>query len=348
MKPNVTCPDGGNFVANDRAQRAHGRSAPRQRLNRRGLGRGRIAALTLFLSASGVAAGAACMPAPAADPPPSRIDVRWEPDLPVQGRLFQVVVDADRPDALVEIRAELSGERLHFRPLENGRFVALAASPVDATGELILPVVARWEDGARDSVTMAVPIQEGEYRHERLTVAPQFGTQPDSALQERMRRESARAREVSRLSHSTPRLWDGQVIHPRPTRITSGFGHGREYNGEVTGRHMGTDFAGGVGAPIHAPARGIVALVDDFFLGGGVIYIDHGAGLVTAYLHLSEKLVEEGDMVEPGQLIGRVGATGRVTGPHLHWIVRYGNITVDPLSLFDVMERARAEAGAAP
>jgi murein DD-endopeptidase MepM/ murein hydrolase activator NlpD len=95
---------------------------------------------------------------------------------------------------------------------------------------------------------------------------------------------------------------------------------------------------------VHAPARGVVALVDEFFLGGGVIYIDHGAGLVTAYLHLSEQLVSEGDLVEPGQLIGRVGATGRVTGPHLHWIVRYGTITVDPLSLLEVMDRASAGA----
>jgi murein DD-endopeptidase MepM/ murein hydrolase activator NlpD len=107
----------------------------------------------------------------------------------------------------------------------------------------------------------------------------------------------------------------------------------------VTSRHMGTDFAGGVGAPIHAPARGVVALVDEFFLGGNVIYLDHGEGLVTAYLHLSEPLVAVGDTVSAGDLIGRVGATGRVTGPHLHWIVRYGTVTVDPLSFLEVTAR---------
>src|SRR5690606_17129925 len=101
-------------------------------------------------------------------------------------------------------------------------------------------------------------------------------------------------------------------------------------------RHTGADFRGGVGAPVHAPARGVVALVDDFYLGGGVIYIDHGAGLVTAYLHLSAKEVSEGDVVEPGQLIGRVGATGRVTGPHLSWYVRYGGHSVDPVSLLNL------------
>jgi murein DD-endopeptidase MepM/ murein hydrolase activator NlpD len=296
---------------------------------------GGIPWLMVLLAAAGACGPAPDVPEEPATPPP-RIDVSWQPDQPVQGRLFRVVVDAERYQDLVEIRAELAEQPLHFQDQGSGRFVALAASPVDATGELVLPVVARWSDGATDSVAMAVPIAEGEYRHERLTVAPQFGSPPDSATQARIRQEGERAREVSRQSHHTPRLWDGEAVHPRPSRITSGFGHGREYNGQITGRHMGTDFAGAVGAPVHAPARGVVALVDDFFLGGGVIYIDHGAGLVTGYLHLSEQLVEEGEVVEPGQLIGRVGATGRVTGPHLHWIVRYGTITVDPLSLFDV------------
>jgi murein DD-endopeptidase MepM/ murein hydrolase activator NlpD len=299
---------------------------------------GRVRALAIL----GVAVVAACAPTAEAQAP--RIEVSWVPDQPVQGRLVEVMVAAEQPHDLRDIRAELAGQPLHFREVAPGRYAALAATPIDTVGELTLPVVARWHTGAADSVSMAVPVREGEYRHERLTVAPRFGTPPDSALQERMRRESRRAREVSRMSHSTPRLWDGEFVHPRPSRITSGFGHGREYNGQITGRHMGTDFAGAVGAPVHAPARGVVALVDEFFLGGGVIYIDHGAGLVTAYLHLSEQLVSEGDLVEPGQLIGRVGATGRVTGPHLHWIVRYGTITVDPLSLLEVMDRASAGA----
>lgn len=281
-----------------------------------------------------IAAGALGGPAAA-----QRLEVSWEPDQPVQGRLFQVVVDATRWEDLVEIHAVLAGQPLHFRVREPGRYVALAAAPIDASGELIMPVVGRWIDGSRDSLAMAVPIREGDYRMERLTVGPRFGTPPDSALQERMRRESALARAVSERSHQTPRLWHGPVVHPRPSRITSGFGHGREFNGQVTSRHMGTDFAGGVGAPIHAPARGVVALVDEFFLGGNVIYLDHGEGLVTAYLHLSEQLVAVGDTVSAGDLIGRVGATGRVTGPHLHWIVRYGTVTVDPLSFLEVTAR---------
>jgi murein DD-endopeptidase MepM/ murein hydrolase activator NlpD len=153
-------------------------------------------------------------------------------------------------------------------------------------------------------------------------------------------------RAVSDGSHDTPRMWEPPILAPRDSRITSGFGHGRMFNDEVQSRHTGTDFAGAVGAPVRAPARGVVALVDDFYLGGGVIYLDHGAGLVTAYLHLSAKDVAEGDVVERGDVIGRVGATGRVTGPHLHWIVRYGRHTVDGLSLLGYPE-ALAPAAAA-
>jgi murein DD-endopeptidase MepM/ murein hydrolase activator NlpD len=168
---------------------------------------------------------------------------------------------------------------------------------------------------------------------QRLSVAPEFGQPPSPEIQRRIDEEAARAFEVSRLSHNTPRMWEPPFIAPRESRITSGFGHGRTFNGQVQSRHTGTDFAGAVGTPVVAPARGRVALTGDFYLGGGVIYIDHGAGLVTAYLHLSEKLVTAGDIVEPGQTIGRVGATGRVTGPHLHWIVRYGPHSVDGLTL---------------
>jgi murein DD-endopeptidase MepM/ murein hydrolase activator NlpD len=84
---------------------------------------------------------------------------------------------------------------------------------------------------------------------------------------------------------------------------------------------------------VRAANRGIVALVDNFFLAGNVVYVDHGGGLVTAYFHLSKTLVSVGDTVSRGKVIGLVGATGRVTGPHLHWAARYGTTTVNPLDL---------------
>jgi murein DD-endopeptidase MepM/ murein hydrolase activator NlpD len=88
-----------------------------------------------------------------------------------------------------------------------------------------------------------------------------------------------------------------------------------------------------------AAARGVVELTGQFELAGNNVYINHGAGLVTAYFHLSEQLVSVGDTVDVGTPIGRVGATGRVTGPHLHWVVRYGHTSVDPRSLIAISER---------
>ena len=142
-----------------------------------------------------------------------RVDVRWEPDFPVQGRLFRVVVNADMAETLESLRAELAGQPLHFSERSPGEFVALAATPIESEGELLMPVVATWTDGSTDSLTMAVPVRGGEYRLERLTVGPRYGTPPDSALQERMRREAALAREVSERSHFTPRMWES-VVHP--------------------------------------------------------------------------------------------------------------------------------------
>jgi murein DD-endopeptidase MepM/ murein hydrolase activator NlpD len=180
-------------------------------------------------------------------------------------------------------------------------------------------------------------------------VAPGFGREPDSALAARIRRESERARQVAELSHATQGLWQGPWQLPRASRITSGFGRGREYNGTITSRHMGTDFAGATGAVVRAANRGVVRIVDVFYYGGNVVYVDHGGGVTSAYLHLSRQDVAVGDTVARGTPIGLVGATGRVTGPHLHLILRYGTVTVDPLSLFALVgdSTARRVAGEA-
>ena len=252
--------------------------------------------------------------------------VSWMPAIPRQGTLFTVRV---RDSAGAGLEGEVAGEPLHFARDGAGGYSALAGVPVDARDSVVLRV---RRGGA--VVTRAVPVGRGAYRVERLTVAPRFGTRPDSALAERLAYESMRARGVACRAHHTPRLWKEPFRRPRPGRVTSGFGGSREFNGVVQSRHMGTDLAGAVGAPIRATNRGVVALVGDFYLGGRVVYLDHGAGLVSAYLHLSEVAVSEGDTVAAGEIVGRVGATGRVTGPHLHWIVRYGGVTVDPMSLF--------------
>jgi murein DD-endopeptidase MepM/ murein hydrolase activator NlpD len=246
-----------------------------------------------------------------------------------QGTLFQLTVSPET-GAIASVEAT---EPLHFFRGESGAFSALAAAPVDAGSRMDLELQVAYASGAARTLSLTVPVTPGDYRMERLTVAPEFGAPQPPEIQARINDENARAMAVSRGSHGTDRMWQLPFVPPRESGITSGFGHGRMFNDQVQSRHTGTDFGGGVGAPVVAPARGRVALVDAFYLGGNVIYLDHGAGLVTAYLHLSEQNVRMGDVVEPGQIIGRVGATGRVTGPHLHWIVRYGLVSVDGLSL---------------
>jgi hypothetical protein len=260
--------------------------------------------------------------------------VTWTPAQPVHGTLFRIRVTGVPAD-LASITATIAGEPLHFGPARGDTIEALAAVPLDHGPTLDVPLVLVRTGGTADTVLSSVPITQGTYRLERLTVAPRFGAPPDSATAVRIEREQQRAIAVARAAHDTPRLWR-DVQLPRASRITSGFGSGREYNGQVQSRHTGTDFAGAIGTPVRAAARGIVALVDTFHLAGRVIYIDHGAGLVTGYFHLSKQLVAPGDTVDAGQTIGHVGATGRVTGPHLHWVVRYGAITVNPMSLVEL------------
>jgi murein DD-endopeptidase MepM/ murein hydrolase activator NlpD len=236
------------------------------------------------------------------------------------------------PNDSLTLDGTAAGEPLHFERLPDGLFRTLVGIPLE--GGDSLPVTLRRSTGAvSDTVLVAVPVTGGSPPVERLSVAARFA-EPDSAAQARLDREMAQSRVISRRAHDTPRLWAGGFVRPRPSRITSVFGTGREFNGRVNARHLGTDFAGKLGAPVRAAGRGVVALVARFYLAGNAVYLDHGGGLVTAYFHLSRATVAAGDTVVAGQVIGAVGQTGRVTGPHLHWIARYGAVTVDPMSLF--------------
>ena len=266
---------------------------------------------------------AACLSIPA--PLQSGIQVSWEPKRVVQGTLVIITAKRNPPPSLT---GTLAGEPLHFHPITGG-VRAIAAAPLDAGNSVNLDLTS----DSGESWRVVIPVKAGSYRTQRLSVASQYGRKPDAATQARIDREAAKARRVSEASHQTPRMWTLPFIKPAAGRITSPFGTARVFNGEVKSRHTGLDYGGGTGAPVKAANDGVVALVDSFYLGGNCIYLDHGAGMVTAYLHLSKWYVKPGQTVKKGQLIGRIGATGRVTGPHLHWIARYGKISVNPQSL---------------
>jgi murein DD-endopeptidase MepM/ murein hydrolase activator NlpD len=269
-------------------------------------------------------------------------EVKWRPARPLGGTLVQISVlipgYGTRPGDTVigpeatPVAGKLAGEPLHFTRDTTGHYVAFGGIPVDAADSLPLELYVT-RGTSRDTAVRQLRLSATKRPVERLSVAPSFGKEPDSVLAKRIADESRRAREVSLRAHETPPLWRAPFLKPRTTRVTSAFGGGREFNGTIRSRHMGVDFAGAVGTPVRATNRGVVALVDTFYLAGRAIYIDHGAGLVTAYFHLSRADVAVGDTVARGQAIGLVGQTGRVTGPHLHWVARYGVITVDPLGL---------------
>ena len=268
--------------------------------------------------------------------------LRISPAAPAPGAIVRLTLqDTVSTDSPVRISGEMSGEQLHFEKSGEQTWRAIGPVPADAIGEVTALVVIERSSGKVDSASAAVSIPKPKpsasgARRRALSVSPRF-TQPlDAETQARIDRENAQAREIGRRAHDSPPMWTSTFVRPRDAVVTSRFGTGRMFNGTLTSRHLGVDFRGTVGAPIHAANRGVVALVGDFFLAGNVVYIDHGGGVVTAYFHLSKALVAAGDTVERGQEIGLVGASGRVTGPHLHWSARYGTVTVNPLDLISI------------
>jgi murein DD-endopeptidase MepM/ murein hydrolase activator NlpD len=259
--------------------------------------------------------------------------VAWRPALPLQGSVVSLAVRAGAADSVIAVRGELAGEPLHFER-DADEFRALGAVPLAAGRRIAASVVIERAGGASDTVIASLPVRRRRAARERLRAAPEFVQPPDSVA-ERIEAERELVQELRRRAHDTPRQWRERFVRPRSSAVTSGFGVARVFNGVVRSRHLGVDFAGERGAPVLAANRGVVAFVADLYYSGTTLYIDHGAGLVTAYLHLSRALVAPGDTVARGQPIGQVGASGRVTGPHLHWLAAYGGVTVDPLSLLD-------------
>jgi murein DD-endopeptidase MepM/ murein hydrolase activator NlpD len=132
-------------------------------------------------------------------------------------------------------------------------------------------------------------------------------------------------------------LWKGPFVRPVPEAPNSAFGTRSVFNGQPRGAHGGADFPSPAGTPVKAPNAGRVVLVRNLYYSGNTVIVDHGLGMFSYFAHLSEMSVAEGERVATGATVGRVGATGRVTGPHLHWTVRVGGARVDPLALLALL-----------
>jgi murein DD-endopeptidase MepM/ murein hydrolase activator NlpD len=321
-----------------------------------------VCAVALIAQASGAAAqsraqknGVTANKKPAAratvaekQPQTPRISI--EPRQPSGGTLSRLTIDrlGGNADSVVAVAGEMAGEPLRFIPASNGRLQALGAIPLDASDSVVARAVLTRQSGAVDTLRLflkyphqappAAPSPTAGSRvrlagARRLRVDPRFTRRMDAETEERVEQENQQAREVGKRAQDTPPLWTLSFLRPRETKVTSRFGSGRVFNGRVSSRHLGVDYRGSLGEPIHAANRGVVALVAEFFLAGNVVYIDHGGGIVTGYFHMSQPEVAVGDTVERGQEIGLVGSTGRVTGPHLHWSARFGALVIDPAGL---------------
>jgi murein DD-endopeptidase MepM/ murein hydrolase activator NlpD len=173
----------------------------------------------------------------------------------------------------------------------------------------------------------------------RLTVDEAFVTPPASEA-ERIARE---ARLLESVWGAPPgeRRWSAPFVRPVSQPANSAFGTRSIFNGKPRNAHGGADFLSPSGTPVHAPNAGRVAVARELYFSGNTVVIDHGLGLFSMLAHLSAIDVREGDSVDAAQVVGRVGATGRVTGPHLHWAVRAGGARIDPLAVLALLGEQR-------
>jgi murein DD-endopeptidase MepM/ murein hydrolase activator NlpD len=215
---------------------------------------------------------------------------------------------------------------LDGRPLrvtDDGRFV-FGFGPDQSKASL---VTVRYPDGGGDSKSFTPAARK--YEIQAVNGLPQRTVTPPPEVSARIAHE-AETIYLARLGDSAGTDFLSGFDWPAPGIESGVFGSRRIDNGTPMAAHYGVDMAAPVGTPIHAPADGVVSISDDYYLDGGFTLIDHGQGVSTSYLHQSKRLVRAGDIVKRGQRIGLIGATGRATGPHLHWAMNWFEVRLDP------------------
>lgn len=188
--------------------------------------------------------------------------------------------------------------------------------------QVILPDGQHWQQ--------SITPEPRSFDIQRIDGLPDTMVTPPAETLARIQREAQMARDV----RATPRErsdWTEGFIWPLSGRITGIYGSQRILNGQARAPHWGLDIAAPTGTLVRAPAGGEVRLIHpDMYFSGGTIFVDHGHGLISSFLHLSEILVERGQVIEQGDIIGKVGATGRATGPHLDWRISWRDVRIDP------------------
>lgn len=226
---------------------------------------------------------------------------------------------------------EVGGEKLNVLPNPADPQYGMVMIPIDYhTGPQ--KISAKWRNDLGE-LEIPIEIQAYPYPTETLSVESSKVTPPPEALA-RIAEEKAEAEKI--YNTITPlRYWDKPFIYPMESNITSYYGSARTYNGILKSYHGGVDFRARTPLPILATNDGVVVLVKDRYYAGGTVIIDHGEGIYSCYFHMSQFDVKVGERVGRGQTIGLTGATGRITGPHLHFGMMVLGLQSDPLDFID-------------
>jgi murein DD-endopeptidase MepM/ murein hydrolase activator NlpD len=271
--------------------------------------------------------------AAAADPP---LAVTWHPTRAHPGDVAWVHVRGASEAATVE--GSLGPRTLVFFPYASGQAAVVGVDVESKAGPQ--PWRLAVVEPGRDPRTLSgrLTIHKREFPVQRLILPPAM-VDLDPETERRAVAEGERLATLYRTV--TPeRLWRGPFVRPvAGQEPPTGFGARRVINGKPRAPHSGTDYAAGRGTPVVAANSGRVALVADFFFPGRLVVLDHGLGVYTLYFHLDTVAVGDGDGVDRGQILGTVGATGRATGPHLHFGALIGGARVDPTALMTLTIR---------
>jgi murein DD-endopeptidase MepM/ murein hydrolase activator NlpD len=258
-------------------------------------------------------------------------DVRWQPTRVVNGApmLLKVQPFTD----LKSLTGMWMGHDVYFsRPRGSETWYGLAGVSLETTpGRYPLTLEAITGGGEKLSIERTITVSKARYPTIAVKVAKKF-TEPDPEQLKQIAADKSTKEQT--FKHFEPeRLWSGDFEPPVKARVSDLFGTGRTFNGKVQSRHQGLDYAVPAGTPIDAVNRGTVLLARPLYFEGNCVVLDHGQGLLTLYMHLSEIKVKEGETVSRGEEVGLSGGTGRATGPHLHIAIRWQGIYLDPAIL---------------
>ncbi len=280
-----------------------------------------------------------------ADPPPSSYAVTAHYS-GKQGQILMVKIPTER--GVARVQGTFLGRSVSFfpdtRPEEPSGVIGLIGIDLqDEPGIHELTVEAKTEEQSQ-TMTYHVQVLKEQFHVERLTL-PKSKVDLDKKSLARWKAEQAQVKEVL-ANDSLTKLWQRGFVEPVAGKRTGIFGSVRIMNGQARNPHNGEDIGAPLGTEVVATNDGIVRLTVDHIFSGKGVFLDHGLGLYSMYFHLSEVLVKEGDLVKAGEIVGKVGATGRATGPHLHWGVKLNGARVNPYALLDLPFKGRVQSAA--